>query len=640
MLSWLPEHPDLGRALSGARAIADPMDRLRAAVRLAGHDRDVVATGRVDRLAGDGLRGGGPDGIAANGLSPLRIAVLSSHTVDHLIPAIRVAGLNHRMALSIHVGAYGLYRQALLNGDPELADFAPQLVVLALDMAAVLPGLPLGTSQDEVEAAVAAAVEDLRLLWRQIRARYGAQPVQQTLVDPSPSLFGSFDGLVPASPASLCARLNAAIRSAAREDGALLLDVDWQLPPRWGEAERVDPVRWHQAKQLVNPTFAPLYGDLVARVAAALAGRSRKCLVLDLDNTVWGGVVGDDGVEGIRLGQGSAEGEAFLAFQRYAARLAERGVILAVCSKNDDAVARAAFDQHPEMALRHSDIACFVANWTDKATNLREIARRINIGTDSLVFVDDNPAERALVRRELPEVAVPELPDDVSYYAARIAQAGYFEAASLTGDDLSRSRSYAANAQRAAAMETATDMDGYLRSLEMRLTVREIGPIDRPRAAQLINKSNQFNLTTRRRTEQELEALLKDPSALGYGFRLSDRFGDNGLISVILARPDAAWPDDDLLIDTWLMSCRVLGRGVEAAALATLAKAAIRRGAAALIGEYRPSGRNGMVASHYERLGFSPVETPSGAAADARFWRLPLAGADLPTPFIAVELIQ
>lgn len=640
MLSWLPEHSDLGRAINEARRIADPVDQLRAAIRLAGHDRDLVATGRLDRLAGDGLQVAAPDAIRAIGLMPLRIAILPSHTVDHLVPAIRVAGLDRRMALSVHVGTYGLYRQALLNNDPGLAAFAPQLVVLALDMAAVLPALPLGASQAEVEAAVTAVVEDLRLLWRHVRERYGAQPVQQTLLDPSPSLFGSFDGLVPASPASLRARLNAAIRLAAREDGALLLDVDWQLPPRWGGNELVDPVRWHQAKQLVNPTFAPLYGDLVARVAAAVAGRSRKCLVLDLDNTLWGGVIGDDGIEGIKLGQGSAEGEAFLAFQRYTARLAERGIILAVCSKNDDAVARVAFGEHPEMALRHADIACFVANWTDKATNLREIARRINIGTDSLVFVDDNPAERAIVRRELPEVAVPELPDDVSHYAARIAQAGYFEAASLTGDDLARSRSYAANTQREAALEATTDMEGYLRSLEMRLMARLIDPLDRPRAAQLINKSNQFNLTTRRRTEQELETFLTDPSALGYGFRLSDRFGDNGLISVVLARPDPAWAEDDLLIDTWLMSCRVLGRGVEAAVLATLAGAAVQRGAAALIGEHRPSGRNSMVASHYDQLGFTPVKAPTGAGAEAHFWRLPLAGAILPAHLIKVELIS
>ena len=642
LLPWHPMHNDLGGALREARGIADPAARLRSAIRLAGHDRDVVATGRLDRLAAGCLEAIGPDGAAAAGLTPMRIAVLPSHSVDHLVPAIRVAGLDRRMALTTHVGTYGLYRQALLDGDPELEAFAPQLVLLALDTAAVLPALPLAATEAEAEAAVSGAVETLRRLWRAARSRYGTQPVQQTFLDTAPSLFGSFDGLVPAAPASLCARLNAAVRAAAREDGTLLLDLAWHMPAQHGADDLVDPLRWHQAKQLVNPPLAPLYGDLVARVAAAVAGRSRKCLVLDLDNTLWGGVIGDDGIEGIKLGQGSAEGEAFLAVQLYAKRLAERGVILAVCSKNDDAVARAAFAGHPEMMLRLADIACFVANWTDKAANLREIARRINIGTDSLVFLDDNPAERAIVRRELPEVAVPELPDDASGYPARLAAAGYFEAASLTADDLGRSRSYAANTERAAALETATDMDGYLRSLRMKLTARPIGAVDRARAAQLINKSNQFNLTTRRRTEQELEALLAEPGTLGFGFRLRDQFGDNGLISVVIARPDPSWGDDALLIDTWLMSCRVLGRGVEAAALEALAGAAARQGNAALIGAFTPSGRNDMVASHYERLGFSPVDTrgEAGAASATSFWKLALTDAVRPAHFIEMDLSQ
>ncbi len=626
LLPWLPQHADLGAAIRKARDIPDPAERLQAARGLAGHARDMVTTGRIDRIAAGCFDALGTEGSLAGGFAHMRLAILSSHTVDHLVPSIRVGGLARGMNLSVHVGPYGLYRQMLLGRDAALAAFAPQLILLALDAEALVPPLPLSASEAEVAAAIQRAVDDVRVLWRRAKEEYGAQPVQQTLPETTLPLFGSFEGLVPASPMALRASLNAAIRSAAREEGVLLLDLAWQVPPRMGEAELTDALLWHHAKQLINPVFAPLYGDLVARLAAAIAGRSRKCLVLDLDNTVWGGVIGDDGPEGIKLGQGSAEGEAFAAFQRYAARLAERGVILAVCSKNDEAVARKAFETHPEMVLRAEDVACFVANWTDKATNLREIARRLNIGIDSLVFVDDNPAEREIIRRELPEVAVPELPDDISRYPAVVAAAGYFEAVSLTGDDLSRSRSYAANVQRAAALQSTTDMQGYLQSLDMCLVARPLGPIDRPRAAQLINKSNQFNLTTRRRTEQELEALLRDPATMGYGFRLSDRFGDNGLISVVLLRPDPAWRQDELLIDTWLMSCRVLGRQVEQAVLETLASLASSRGIRAFIGEYRPSGRNGMVEKHYEQLGFAPVEPAAGASAEARFWRLDLPG--------------
>src|SRR5690606_9258676 len=252
---------------------------------------------------------------------------------------------------------------------------------------------------------------------------------------------------------------------APREDGVLLLDLAWQAAQGGYGDGLAEPVRWHQAKQLVSPNLAPLYGDHLARIAAASVGLSRKCLVLDLDNTLWGGVIGDDGIDGIQLGQGSTTGEAFVAFQRYATLLAQRWGILAVCSKYDMAVAEAAFN-HPEMVLKRSDTAAFVANWEDKAGNLRRIASMLDIGLDSLVFVDDNPAERDIVRRELPEVAVPELPEDIADYPARIAAAGYFEAISFTSDDATRGRNYALNAERKVAMTQATDMQGYLRDLQ------------------------------------------------------------------------------------------------------------------------------------------------------------------------------
>ncbi|MFZ3141774.1 HAD-IIIC family phosphatase [Polaromonas sp.] len=635
-LSWLPPHADFGAAISNARRESDPAARLFLAARLAGYRRDFTLTGRLDRMAAAGLgdlaaRAAPP----ALGLTPLRMALLSSHTVDHLLPAIRVAGLHRRLALSMYVAPYGMYRQALLGDNAELAAFAPQVIVLALDARDAPLQLPLQAPESEVAAAVEARVDELRQLWRQARERYAAQVVQQTLVPADPPLFGSFEALVPAAPYAVIELLNAGIRTAARQDGVLLLDLAWQAARGSPGQGLADPVRWHQAKQLVSPTLAPLYGDLLARVVAAIAGLSRKCLVLDLDNTLWGGVIGDDGIDGIRLGQGNPTGEAFLAFQRYAVMLARRGIILAVCSKNDAAVAEAAF-AHPEMALQRADIAAFVANWDDKAGNLRRIAGMLDIGLDSLVFVDDNPSERDIVRRELPEVAVPELPEDVAEYPARLAAAGYFEAVSFTSDDAGRGRSYALNAERKLALTQATDIGGYLHSLEMTLTAAPVGPAELPRVTQLINKTNQFNLTTRRYTEAEVERLASDPASVALGLRLRDRFGDNGLISVVLARPDPGLPPDELLIDTWLMSCRVLGRQVEEAVLGVLAAGAARVGAKALIGEYRPSSRNGMVAGHYPRLGFVPRHAPEGAGPDSTFWRYDLSTDVLPTHFIKV----
>lgn len=619
LLPWLPLHADLGAAIAEARGEPDALKRLVAAARLAAYRRDFTLGNRIDRLATAGLEAVA-SGEAAPGFTPVRAAILASHTVDHLVPAIRVAGLARGVALAVHVAPYGQYRQALLGDDPALQAFAPQVILLALDAHEAPLQLPLTATRQQVAAAVSARVEELRLLWRTARERHAAQVVQQLLVPVHPALFGALEAAVPASPRAVTEALNAAIRAAAADDGVLLLDLDWQAPTGgWGEG-LADPVRWHQAKQLVSPVLAPLYGDLVARIAAAVVGRSRKCVVLDLDNTLWGGVVGDDGIEALLLGQGSPEGEAFLAFQQYVSQLARRGVILAVCSKNDDAVARAAFE-HPEMVLKPSDIAAFVANWNDKAANLRQIAATLSIGLDSLVFMDDNPAERDIVRRELPEVAVPELPSDVAGYPARVAAAGYFEAVSFTVDDAARGRSYAQNAQRAAGRGQATDMAGYLRGLEMKLTATGVGPAELARVTQLINKTNQFNLTTRRYTEDQVRRLAADPAGVALAIRLADKYGDNGLISVVLARPDAALAPGELLIDSWLMSCRVLGRQVELAVLEVLVREAAQRGATALVGEYRPTGRNGMVEAHFQRLGFEPFPPPSDAEPGSTFWR-------------------
>lgn len=638
-LPWLPRHSDLSTALSAAKREPDALERLEQAINLAGFQRDFTVTARLDKLATEGIAYLAETGQwSTRRLTPLRLALLSSHTVDHLVPAVRVAGLQRRLALSLHVCPYGMYRQALLADDPELAAFAPQVVLLALDACDAPLHLPLDAAEAEVEAAVTARVDELRLLWRRAKERFSAKVIQQTLVPAEPPLFGSFEALVPASPHAVIERLNTSIRKAAREDGVLLLDLAWQAAQGCYGQGVADPVRWHQAKQLISPTLAPLYGDHLARIAAACVGLSRKCLVLDLDNTLWGGVIGDDGIDGIKLGQGSPSGEAYLAFQRYAALLAKRGIILAVCSKNDMTVAEAAFN-HPEMVIKRSSIAAFVANWEDKAGNLRRIASLLDIGLDSLVFVDDNPAERDIVRRELPEVAVPELPDDVADYAARVAAAGYFEAVSFTTDDTTRGQNYALNAERKAALGQATDMEGYLRSLEMVLTAAPIEAAELARSTQLINKTNQFNLTTRRYGEVEVEQLANDPRAVTLAIRLKDKFGDNGLISVVLARPDSRFAADELFIDTWLMSCRVLGRQVEQAVLDVLIKSATRAGYKSLIGEYLPTPRNGMVAEHYSRLGFASRPQPERHEPDASFWQYDITSQPVTTNhFIEVIL--
>ncbi|HYW79229.1 MAG TPA: HAD-IIIC family phosphatase, partial [Thermoguttaceae bacterium] len=391
---------------------------------------------------------------------------------------------------------------------------------------------------------------------------------------------------------------------------------------------------FHHAKLPCSPEHLVDYAHNVASILLADLGLSKKCLVLDLDNTLWGGVIGDDGLGGIRLGQGDAEGEAFLSFQRYVRGLQQRGVILAVCSKNEEHIAQEVFREHPEMVLRLNDIACFVANWTDKATNLRTIAERLNIGLNSLVLVDDNPAERALVRQLAPEVAVPEIPEDPAGYVQALQSHRYFQMVSLGDEDLQRTDYYRANARRQQAQGGSGNLDEFLRSLQMTARVEPIRPATLQRTAQLINKSNQFNLTTRRRSPAELSALVDAPQWITQTVSLADRFGDNGLISVLLAQVEG----DTLAIDTWLMSCRVLKRDVEHFLLNHTVETARSLGLMRIRGEYIPTPRNVIVRDHYARLGFVQVENDADGQTS---WELPICEQWQPLPcFIEEECVS
>jgi FkbH-like protein len=308
------------------------------------------------------------------------------------------------------------------------------------------------------------------------------------------------------------------------------------------------------------------------------------------------------------LGQGDATGEAHLEVQRTALALRQRGVVLAVSSKNTDEIARQPFAKHPEMLLREEHIAVFQANWQDKASNIRAIAEELKLGLDSMVFLDDNPVERELVRTLAPEVAVPELPSDPALYARTLLAAGYFESIGFSDEDKQRAELYRDNARRVALEKQTGDVDGYLASLDMRLTLQPFDDTGRARIAQLINKSNQFNLTTRRYTEADVARLQHDPEAFTLQVRLADTFGDNGMISVLICRrTEDVWD-----IDTWLMSCRVLGRRVEQAVLAELVEQARGRGVRKLMGSYVPTEKNQLVENHYEKLGFALLERIEG----------------------------
>ena len=538
------------------------------------------------------------------GLEPLRLAVLGSSTTSHLLPGLRVAGLRHGLALEIYQPPFNSYRQELADHQSGLHLFFPQAILFAFD-AHYLAAF----------GSTAAALDEIGSAWRLAQASFPAQIVQQTALPVLLGLLGNHEERLPDSGASILWALNEQLRPAAAKAGVDLLSLD-RLVLNHGLQSWYDPALWYRAKQEIHPAAAALYGDHVARLLGAARGHSAKVLVLDLDHTLWGGGIGDDGLEGILLGQGSALGEAHLALQQYALDLKRRGILLAVCSKNDETNALEPFLRHPDMLLRRDDIAVFIANWTDKATNLRTIASRLNLGLDALVFVDDNPAERALARRELPEVRVPEMPDDPALFVSTLAAAGYFEATFLTAEDHLRPAIYAAERRHKNPEAEGTDLPGYLASLDMLLTAQPIDELSLRRATQLVNKTNQFNLLTHRLTEAEIRSRslgLESAHWITLACRLTDRFGDHGLIAVLMARLRGTGLMKEALIEDWLMSCRVLGRQVEDACLNLLVERALAVGARTLTGLYRPTAKNSQVRDLYLRLGFQlAARAPDG----------------------------
>ncbi len=597
-LRWLPELPDWRDRLRAL--VKTPGDIWPQAACLANARIDFTRTNALDELVRRHYAAAPPAGL---GTQPVRLAILGSSTTAQLHAPIRVAGLRRNIWITTAEPSYGQYLQEMLDPGSALHEFKPNAVLFAFDARHATQGIHAGLTAEAAAAARAEATEAIVSAWRTARNAFGCPVMQQAYIDVFPALLGSNEHRLPGSRSAFIAALNTALREAADREGVDIVAIDHAVQ-RDGLDAWYDPALWHRSKQEINPAAGPTYGEYVARIIAARQGRSAKCLVLDLDNTLWGGVIGDDGMDGIVIGQGSALGEGFAELQAYAKELARRGVILAVSSKNDEANALEPFEKHPDMVLRRTDIAAFRADWTDKAANIRAIAQDLNIGLDSLVFLDDNPAERIQVREALPMVSVPEVPDDPAMIPHILADAGYFESLAITAEDLQRSAQYQENIAREQHRANASDLEGFLRGLAMQMVWRRFDTLGMQRIVQLINKTNQFNLTTRRYTDEDVAAILEDPRAVGLQIRLLDRFGDNGIIAIIIGRmEDGA----TLALDTWLMSCRVLGRQVEATTLNLIAATARAMGATTLRGQYIPTKKNGMVKDHYERLGFTTI---------------------------------
>ncbi len=600
-MQWLPKPTEFSKQINAIKK-AKPEEAWSLLTAIAQYDLNFLETINVDKVLKEKFPDAPPPGLSTQ---PISLAVLGSATVDQLLPGIRVGGLRRNLWVSTYVTDYGQSLQELMDHSSRLHQFKPTAVLVAFDALSLFGTQPLGLTPESAAAKLEMALDQVQTLWRLSREKFVCRVIQQTPLPLHQPLMGSNEQRLPDSPAHLLRVFCERLRVLADEQKVDILDIqNWAA--RDGLREWHDPLLWHKAKIEVSPVAGPMYGELVGRLLGAQQGRSFKCLVLDLDNTLWGGVIGDDGLEGIQLGQGSGAGEAFVAFQRFVRDLASRGVILAVCSKNNEGTALEPFEKHPEMVLKRNDIACFVANWNDKAFNLELIAKQLNIGLDSLVLVDDNPYERHQVRGELPMVAVPELPEDPAFFADHVASAGYFEAVSLTPEDLARSHQYQKNLERVQTQASFSNLSDYLKSLEMELIWGPIDPLNLSRVTQLIHKTNQFNLMTRRYSEGQVSQFASDPNAVTLRLRLVDRFGDNGIVGVVIALLDQ---EGDWLIDTWLMSCRVLGRGVEQATLDLLIREVSKKGAKRIIGQYSPTAKNALVKGLYTDLGFAPLES-------------------------------
>jgi FkbH-like protein len=529
----------------------------------------------------------------------IRLAILGGYSLYPLHELIEHLGEVNGLAMELWQGDYDNYISEIMDDDSALYAFNPHIVFL-------LPGErrcaytgPLTDARELPQAEAQRVVDSLLDLARKAHEKTQAEIIMTNFMLPARHDLGPFRARTLASDWSFRKWVNLELGLNAP---SFLHICDWEfLAHRLGGLAAHDERSWFESKQPCSPTLMASLAREVIHLISSLKGAPKKVLVLDLDNTLWGGVVADDGLEGIELGDTSPRGEAFKAFQKYIASLKQRGVLLAVCSKNDFAKAAEPFEKHPEMVLKMEDIVSFKANWEPKSENIRAMAKELNLGLDSFVFVDDNPAEIEIVRQFVPEVETILLGPDPSEYTGQLADCRFFEPRSLTSEDSERTHQYRSEAQRKALEATVTDMASYLESLQMEAVFSEFTPVDVPRLSQLINKSNQFNLTTHRRSEAEVIAVMNDPQMIGFSMRLKDRFGDHGLISIVIGQKAG----ETMRIDTWLMSCRVLKRQVEEEVLNELARLAEARGCRKLAGLYLPTAKNEMVRDFYARMGFT-----------------------------------
>jgi FkbH-like protein len=547
--------------------------------------------------------------LKQSNLISTRIAILGGSTTTEVKNMLELFLLAQGIEPAFYESGYNRYSEDVQFENPDLWNFKPHIVFIHTTWHNISEFPELLEAEDEVEQRVRREIARFESLWEKIHTDLGALIIQNNFDLPSLRPLGNLEASESSGRVNFVLRLNAEFANYARNHSGFLINDILYLSAQVGQATWFRNSYWYNFHMALSPTATVSLAHNIAAIVKSVYGKSKKCLVLDLDNTLWGGVIGDDGVQNLILGKDHPVGEAFLDFQRYVKNLQQRGVILAVCSKNDADNAKEGFS-HPDSVLKLQDFSAFKANWDPKPENIREIAVELNIGLDSIVFVDDNPAERDLVAEQMPEVAVPNVGPDVSTFAEILEHERYFEVDKVVQDDLNRSTYYSSNAQRSAGHGRFSNYGEFLSSLEMTAEIRPFLPVYLERITQLINKTNQFNLTTRRYTSAEVASIAQDPAFITLYGRLADKFGDNGLVSVLMGQVF----DGALQVDLWLMSCRVLKREMEFVMFDALVEQCHMRGIRKIVGVYIPSKKNSMVAGHYASLGFSPM----GEASEGR----------------------
>lgn len=530
----------------------------------------------------------------------LKVALLGDSATQLLAQGIRGYGYEQQLDLDIYEAEYNQIDGEIADPHSTLYEFAPDFIVLFISSEKLLQRYNSMNVQQRSEFA-SLQIQRIDSLINTIRSRISAKVIFYNFVEINDFVFGNFSANINFSFIYQLRKLNVMLmESFAQRKGCFLADLS-SVQNKIGRSTVFSPSTYVNADMSISIDAIPFFAKCATDIILASQGRIKKCLILDLDNTLWGGIIGDDGIEKIQIGHFGI-GKAFTELQQWVKKLKERGIIIAICSKNDEKIAKEPFISHPDMVLRLEDIAVFVANWDNKADNIRHIQKILNIGFDSMVFLDDNPFERNIVKENIPQICVPELPEDPSDYLEYLYSLNLFETTSFSEEDAQRNKQYQIEAQRVQSREKFTNEDDYLKNLQMVSEVSGFNAFNTPRVAQLSQRSNQFNLRTIRYSESDIEAIGKSSDYAPFAFTLDDKYGENGLIAVIILKINSS---KELFIETWIMSCRVLKRGMEDFSLNTIMKYAADNGFERVVGEYIPTAKNALVKNHYKDLGFA-----------------------------------